>query len=124
MPSNFQTILSDYDLENLQELAEELGMDNYKKLDQNTLTTIISNIINNKFTVYTLNGCPYCIKSKDLLRSLNFPFSEIVVRKEDKEEIKHQFNHKSFPIIYSNKGKFIGGYQDLQNEHDTSCVVS
>lgn len=124
MPSNLETILSNYDLGKLQDLADELNISRYENMDEDTLTTIISNIISNKFTVYTLEGCPYCIKSKDLLRSFNFPFSEIIVHRQDKDEIKRQFNHKSFPIIYDNKGEFIGGYQDLQNKYADGCVIS
>ena len=71
------------------------------------------------YVVITLDSCGFCIKAKELLKKTNNHF--VVLEKEKLnpqilEKLMKRFNkqdYKSFPRIFS-KGKFIGGYIDLE----------
>ena len=68
---------------------------------------------NNEWTIYTLKGCPWCEKAKELLKNKGFSYNEIVCN-DRKSEINEKFNgHVTYPKIVRN-GKFIGGYSDLE----------
>ncbi|NDC31820.1 MAG: hypothetical protein EBZ58_13000 [Bacteroidetes bacterium] len=84
---------------------------------------IINDILNAKICepdwyIYTMDGCNYCKKAKDLLDSLGLKYTESEVNKVDKEEFfrvkaSETKGYKYFPVIY-NKGVFIGGFTELQ----------
>ncbi len=54
----------------------------------------------NDIEIYTLPSCPYCVKAKKLLQSLNLPSAATV------------------PQITIN-GHYVGGYTDLENMYKT-----
>ena len=64
--------------------------------------------------IYSKPDCPYCNKAKQLLRTVNIPFSEQVLLKDfTREYIMEKFpNAKTYPIIVVD-GFHIGGYTQL-----------
>ena len=68
--------------------------------------------------IYSIDGCNYCKKAKDLLTSLGLQYTEIKILKEDKQNFftakaSETGGYKSFPVIFDN-GVFIGGYTELE----------
>lgn len=68
-----------------------------------------------KIEVYTKNYCPYCVKAKTLLNSLNVEFEEIDITDtpEKIEELKAKSGAMTVPQIFVD-GKFIGGATDIE----------
>ena len=64
--------------------------------------------------IYSKPSCPYCTKAKQLLNTLNIPFTEQVLLKDfTREYIVEKFpNAKTFPIVVVD-GFHIGGYNQL-----------
>ena len=74
------------------------------------------------FTIYTKTKCEYCTKAKLLLEDNNIEYiaincDEYLTNKEDfLIFIKHLVckDWKTFPIIFSDEGIFIGGFTEMQ----------
>ena len=63
--------------------------------------------------IYTMDGCPYCIKAKQILNSKKVSFKEIkVVTDEDWEKLEKLTSQETVPQIFIN-GKHIGGCDNL-----------
>lgn len=60
------------------------------------------------------NGCPFCIRAADLLRSHEIPFEEFDHTKFSQldQDIKEATGHTTYPKIYLNK-EWVGGCSDL-----------
>lgn len=122
-----QINITDSDLQALQTVAEEVGIDYSGMNAQQLALALASNII-----MYSKEGCPYCENAKTLLKRKGIPFQTINVSPEMKEKVKAEINRKArgkysgtFPAIFSGN-RFIGGYDDLQKEfgeQDSSCIV-
>ena len=74
-------------------------------------------IIKSEWFIITKNGCAYCAKAKSILTQNNKKFSElettdsnIIYNVTDRYTSGYHF----FPMIFNN-GKFIGGFQELDN---------
>jgi glutaredoxin len=75
------------------------------------------------YTIYSKSGCPNCKKAKDLLSSKQITFTTIDCD-DYLVESKSEFlsfimnltsqDWRSFPIIFNNKGDFIGGFIDTR----------
>jgi glutaredoxin len=73
-----------------------------------------------KWVIYSLNGCPYCEKAKELLRERNIGYDYIEFDSLDdqkKKAITQEIDKvkpgfRTYPRIF-NGTKFIGGYSDL-----------
>ena len=75
------------------------------------------------YTMYSITGCKYCDKSKELIKGKNKECKtnncdKYVATLRDSDDF-YAFmnkyttrNYKYFPMIFNN-GKFIGGYQEL-----------
>lgn len=65
-------------------------------------------------TIYTKNPCPFCVKAKSLLSSLNIDFKEIDIT--DKPEMINELSQKSgfmtVPQIFVGD-KCLGGFSDI-----------
>lgn len=63
-----------------------------------------------QFKIYSKpnNSCPYCVKAKKLLDSMNLPYEEIVL--QSASELPQG---NTFPAIFTDNGEFVGGYDDL-----------
>jgi len=75
----------------------------------------------NSYKIYTIEGCGYCIKAKDLFKKNKIKYAEIEVTDENENEIykkvdKKTNKYRSFPMIFKNN-KFIGGFSDLDKNN-------
>lgn len=75
------------------------------------------------FTVYSKDKCEYCVKVKMLLEDANVKHDVIkcdtyLVNDRDQflEFIKNLVGKewKTFPIVFDDKGEFIGGFKETQ----------
>lgn len=63
--------------------------------------------------IYTIDGCPYCKKAKELLTSKKVNFKEIkVVTDEAWEKLEILTGRETVPQIFINS-KYIGGCDDI-----------
>jgi alkyl hydroperoxide reductase subunit F len=74
----------------------------------------------NDLTIYSTEGCPFCIKAKSFLKETGIGFTEIKVPAGSKEweEMKEKTGSNSPPQILV-EGEPIGGYTDLVNLYTT-----
>ena len=75
----------------------------------------------NLYTIYTIEGCGYCVKAKELLKKNKIKYREIVVTDDNETEIykkvdKKTNKYRSFPMIFKNN-KFVGGFTDLDKNN-------
>lgn len=72
------------------------------------------------FIIYSKDGCPFCIKAKDLLTSKGFDYEEINLTDDtlrNKFYDDNNFEERSVPKIYEVKeegNEYIGGYTQLR----------
>ena len=67
--------------------------------------------------VYSIIGCPHCIKAKNTLSELSLKYIDISIDKYNssvKDEMVQRSGKQTVPQIYFNE-EFIGGNEDLQN---------
>lgn len=66
-------------------------------------------------TVYSTDYCPYCVRAKNLLISLDLPFEEINLQNDPQQlkELKERTGLRTVPQIFIGE-ELIGGYTDLQ----------
>ena len=72
----------------------------------------------NKIEIYTTKLCPFCIKAKKLLQTLNLDYTEHNVEDSFEEmclKLGEQFGKviSTVPQIIINE-KYVGGYSDLE----------
>lgn len=66
--------------------------------------------------VYSKNGCPFCVRAKELLTNRKLQFTEINLSRskpEVRDELVARTNYHKVPQIFVN-GEFIGGFSELQ----------
>jgi len=71
------------------------------------------------YTIYSIEGCPFCADAKQLIRKNKLKYKEIKVNNKNKENIYKKIdsktnNYRYFPIIFK-KNKFIGGFKELSD---------
>jgi glutaredoxin 3 len=68
--------------------------------------------------IYTTPTCPYCIRAKQLLKSLDIEYSEIDVANEP--ELRNQIIEKhqwmTVPAIFADD-ELLGGFDDINKLH-------
>ena len=69
--------------------------------------------------IFTMSGCGYCTKAKQLLRTKGYKFKTKEINNSNENEIYAEIDGKTkkyryFPVIFHN-GKFIGGYSELES---------
>jgi glutaredoxin 3 len=64
--------------------------------------------------IYTLRGCPYCVRAKGLLESKGTAFDEIDVSGDYAERVAvcGRTGHRTFPQVFID-GRFVGGCDEL-----------
>ena len=69
----------------------------------------------NPVVIYTLRGCPFCVRAKALLESKAASYSEIDVTGDYDQRVRvsGRSGHRTFPQIYIGE-TFVGGYDELQ----------
>jgi glutaredoxin 3 len=75
-------------------------------------------------TVYTKDYCPYCVKAKALLSSLNVKFKEVDITSTPDiiEELSAKSGFRTVPQIYVGE-KCLGGYTDIAKLHDEGKLI-
>lgn len=78
-------------------------------------------IENNKVVVFSKTFCPYCVKAKDLFRSLDAPYCAIEIDDEDdgpeiQDLLKKVTKFPTVPSIWI-RGQFVGGCDDVHDLH-------
>ena len=70
--------------------------------------------MSNEIIVYSTQVCPYCVAAKNLLKSKNLDFKEIMVDKDPEQRaiMMEKSGRTSVPQIFIN-GTHVGGYDDL-----------
>lgn len=64
-------------------------------------------------TVFTREGCEYCVRAKGMLRDADIPFEELVLNRDYTEAtIRAVSGHSTVPQVFIN-GQYIGGSDDL-----------
>lgn len=66
--------------------------------------------------IYSIVGCPHCLRAKASLREHNIPFVDISIDQYDpkvRNELLEKTKVKTVPQIFFNE-EFIGGNDDLQ----------
>lgn len=80
--------------------------------------------VNKDFIIYSLMECPYCFRAKALIIDKKYEFVEFVMNPDSylvKDTLKKNISNmvnvdvKTFPIIFTTKMEFIGGYDDLEH---------
>jgi glutaredoxin len=70
-----------------------------------------------KWTIYSLKGCPYCEMAKEELdkRNISHDYKEFALLDgNERSEVEKKLNgFMTYPRIFDDKGKFIGGYRDM-----------
>lgn len=69
----------------------------------------------NKLTVYTKDGCGYCVMLKTLLEKKGFEYEEVnISENHDARTMLKAQGHKTVPQIYQNGELFVeGGYRGM-----------
>jgi glutaredoxin 3 len=72
--------------------------------------------------IYSKDNCPYCSKAKQLLNTMNIPFTEQKLGVDFTREIilEKYPNAKSYPIVVVD-GFHIGGYTQLAEKVNESA---
>lgn len=75
--------------------------------------------------MYTTAVCPYCVRAKQLLSSLNVPVEEIRIDTDDarRAEMMERSGRRTVPQIFIN-GEGIGGCDDLYALHRAGKLQS
>ena len=64
-------------------------------------------------TVFTREGCPYCVRAKGLLRDAGIEFEELVLNRDYSEQTLRAVSGRStYPQVFVD-GKHVGGSDDL-----------
>ena len=71
-------------------------------------------------TIYSMEGCPFCVKAKSFLTEKGIGFSEVEISPGSKEwkEMKERTG-SNFPPQVLVRDEPIGGYSDLVNLYTT-----
>lgn len=69
------------------------------------------------FTIFTKEGCGYCVKAKNLIKNYYPIQKEILVRDDNKKKVyeyldEYTNSYRYFPMIFY-EGEFVGGYVDI-----------
>ncbi len=76
-------------------------------------------------TIYSKDYCPYCIKAKALLTSLNISFNEIDVTNTPDiiEELSQKSGFRTVPQIFVGD-KCLGGFTDIEKLNNEGKLLS
>ena len=65
-----------------------------------------------KVTVYSFEVCPFCVQAKMMLDSLNVEYTELIVSREEVQELSKKSGMLTVPQIFV-EDTCIGGFTDL-----------
>ena len=69
-------------------------------------------------TIYTTSVCPYCIRAKNLFKSLNVPYTEVNLENDPtlRQQLSVKYKWRTVPMIVVGE-RFLGGYDDVSELH-------
>lgn len=78
-----------------------------------------------KVTIYSTPTCPYCMRTKALLSSLNVDYEDIDLASnvELREQLSEKYQWRTVPMILIGD-EFVGGYDDLAKLHAQGGLLS
>ena len=78
-----------------------------------------------KVTIYSTPMCPYCMRAKALLNSLNVDYEDIDLASnaELREQLSEKYQWCTVPMILIGD-EFVGGYDDLLKLHVQGKLLS
>jgi glutaredoxin 3 len=64
--------------------------------------------------IYTLRGCPFCVRAKSLLdrKSVRYEELDVTTDYEGRMRVSQSTRHRTFPQIFIGE-EFVGGYDEL-----------
>ena len=121
-----------YTVLELRQKAKKRGFVGYSKLLKADLIKLLQRRASPKRTpvgtkrtpvdwlIVTKSGCGYCKKAKELLDSKNMVYKTQELTSVNRDDIYNKVDsltgkYRYFPMIF-NKGKFIGGYTELEKK--------
>jgi glutaredoxin 3 len=71
-----------------------------------------------KAIIYTKDNCPYCVRAKNLFKSLGAEFEEINLEHEPEKrhELSQKYQWRTIPMIVVGD-QFLGGFDDTYELH-------
>jgi glutaredoxin len=74
--------------------------------------------------VYSILGCPHCMKAKSILQELGVPYTDVSLEKypHARQDVQMRTQKRTVPQIFFN-ARHIGGNEDLQNLVIKNIVV-
>lgn len=74
--------------------------------------------------VYSILGCPHCMRAKNTLQELGVPYSDVGLDKfpQARQDLQRRAQKRTVPQIFFN-AKHIGGNEDLQNLVICPCII-
>lgn len=103
-------------------IEPDLPGDPFEVSDADTMLNYIAPKANKPLdvTVFTREGCEYCVRTKDLLIDAGISFEELVLNRDYNESTIRAVSGKStVPQVFIN-GSYIGGSEDLEQYLDES----
>lgn len=75
-------------------------------------------------TIYTTPTCPYCVRAKQLLSSLDVPYTEVNVAENtaERERIMNDYNWRTVPAIFAGD-ELLGGFDDINALHQNGELM-
>lgn len=69
-------------------------------------------------TIYTTSVCPYCVRAKNLFKSLNVPYTEVNLEGDPalRQALSAKYKWRTVPMIVVGD-RFLGGYDDVSELH-------
>ena len=90
-----------------------------RNMKRNRILDGKNNSFNDIFQIVSLNGCPFCIEAKQILKQKGLKMQILEIDDMDTKKkwntfVKKEFgrNHDTFPKIFY-EGKFVGGLSEL-----------
>lgn len=76
-------------------------------------------------TIYSKDYCPYCVKAKALLTSLNIPFEEVDITSNPEiiEELSQKSGFRTVPQIFVGE-KCLGGFSDIEKLNNEGKLLA
>jgi len=74
--------------------------------------------------IYTKSNCSYCVHAKNYMNNNNMKYTEYKLDKDfSRDDIKSKFPTAStYPVIVM-EGKYIGGFSDLKELHESNKKI-
>jgi glutaredoxin 3 len=78
-----------------------------------------------KVTIYTTANCPFCIRAKNLFKSLQVPFEEVGLDQDHalRASLTEKYKWRTVPMIVAGE-RFLGGFDDVSELHRSGQLTA